>query len=113
MTERQLPGLLAAPTRDKCMNKCMNMWGDTMAVDYPIIAKSAAALLSAHATSCASERNWSLWGNIYTKARSRLSLARAEKLVYIRGNSRAVYTADDDDKLLELLAEGEDVVDLS
>jgi hypothetical protein len=34
--------------------------------------------LSLHATTCAAERNWSLWGNVYSKARS-WSLSRANQ----------------------------------
>jgi len=105
----QLPALQAAPTHDKCMV----MWSETMKNNsFPLIAKQAVVLLSAHATSCASERNWSLWGNIYVKARNRLSLDRAEKLVFIRGNSRTPSTAQDDEKLLELLSTGPDVVEI-
>ena len=38
-------------------------------------------------TSCASERNWSMFGNIFTKTRNRLALERAHKMAYIRTNS--------------------------
>ena len=53
---------------------------------------------------CASERNWSLWGSIYSKARNRLAVARAEKLAFIRGNSRQL-SVSDDNMMLELLNE--------
>ena len=37
-----------------------------------------------HTTTCATERNWSTFGRIYVKGRSRL--AEADKLVFIKGN---------------------------
>jgi hypothetical protein len=42
-----------------------------------------------HTTSCASERNWYIWGHIYSKTRSRLAIERAEKLVFIKQNYAA------------------------
>ncbi|KXZ43791.1 hypothetical protein GPECTOR_80g151 [Gonium pectorale] len=61
-----------------------------MAASYPALAFVANRVLRMHATTCAAERNWSLWGNVYTKARNRLGKERAEKLIYIRGNSSAL-----------------------
>jgi hypothetical protein len=52
------------------------------------MAAVAARLLSAHVTSCATERNWSLFGNIFSKTKNRLALERAQKIAFIRGNSR-------------------------
>ncbi|EFJ52712.1 hypothetical protein VOLCADRAFT_85978 [Volvox carteri f. nagariensis] len=40
-----------------------------------------------HASTCSSERNWSAWGLVYTKARNQLAIEQAEKIVYIRGNA--------------------------
>jgi hypothetical protein len=50
-------------------------------------ALAARRLLSIHTTSCASERNWSFWGYIHSKARNCLSIECAEKLEYIKQNS--------------------------
>ena len=58
---------------------------------FPLIAAVAVRLLLFHATTCAAERNWPLWGNLYTKSRNRLAVERAEKLVYVRGNATAVH----------------------
>lgn len=69
---------------------------------FPQLAKAAMRLLSMHTTSCACERNWSLWGQLYTKARSSLGIARAEKLIFIKGNDKA-YTARDIEVVLETL----------
>jgi hypothetical protein len=50
-------------------------------------ALAARRLLSFHTNRCANERNWSFWGYIYSKGHNRLSLERAEKLVFIKQNS--------------------------
>eukprot|EP00955_Chlamydomonas_euryale_P034824 349907-Chlamydomonas_euryale.AAC.1 len=47
-----------------------------------------------HASSAASERNWSVWGQIYTKYRTRLELSRGEKMAYIRGNTKPTDLSD-------------------
>ncbi|KAJ9531800.1 hypothetical protein QJQ45_021951 [Haematococcus lacustris] len=44
-------------------------------------------LLGVHATSAASERNWSAWGRLFTSARTRLTLERAKMLIYIKANA--------------------------
>jgi len=73
--------------------------------DYSALAGLALRVLSLHATSCAPERNWSLWGQLYRKNRSRLGLLRAEKLVFV--SSAAKVKQKDmrsmDEKELELL----------
>jgi hypothetical protein len=43
----------------------------------------ALRLLSAHATSTASERNWSLWGRIYCASPSSLGMERTKALIAI------------------------------
>ena len=50
--------------------------------EFPLLSQAANRLLSMHATTCATERNWSTWGRLYTKSRNRLNLSKAEKLVY-------------------------------
>ncbi|KAJ9533453.1 hypothetical protein QJQ45_026466 [Haematococcus lacustris] len=47
----------------------------------------ASRLLGVHATSAASERNWSAWGRLFTSARTRLTLERAKMLIYIKANA--------------------------
>jgi hypothetical protein len=63
-------------------------WNRAAKQMYPYLTIIAAVrLLSMHSTTCAAERNWSLWGNVYTKARNRLlAISRAEKLIFIKGN---------------------------
>jgi hypothetical protein len=41
----------------------------------------ALRLLAAHSTSSSAERNWTLWGRVYTSARTALGLERAKKLI--------------------------------
>jgi hypothetical protein len=70
-------------------------WWMDYGKEYPQLCQAAVRLLSMHTTTCASERNWSLWGTIYTKARNRLALERANKLVFIRGNGRQAMVQED------------------
>ena len=51
------------------------------------MAGVAVRLLCMH-SACASERNWSARGLMYSKLRSRLTLERARKLIYVRCHSR-------------------------
>jgi hypothetical protein len=43
---------------------------------YPLLSEVALRVMSVHPTSAAPERNWSLWGRVYTSA---LGLERAKK----------------------------------
>lgn len=59
-----------------------------------------------HVTTCASKRNWSIWGKVYTKDRNRLGLSLGEnfskpEVVYIRGNL-STNTGSDEDVVAEL-----------
>jgi hypothetical protein len=57
--------------------------------DIPELRNVAVRLLSAHATSAASERNWSLWGRTYCAARSSLGMQRAKALIAICSAEKA------------------------
>jgi len=63
-------------------------WGHHMSPSFPHMSQAAVRLLSAHVTSAASERNWSVMGN-FTKTRNKLALERAKKLAYIKSNGVA------------------------
>ncbi|KAJ9507150.1 hypothetical protein QJQ45_004859 [Haematococcus lacustris] len=64
-------------------------WSVTAAKQFPILAKAAVRLLSVHVSTAAAERNWSVWTSIYRNGlRSKLSVEQAEKLVYLKANSR-------------------------
>ena len=58
---------------------------------YPTIALVAHRLLSMHATSCAPERNWSHWGNIYSKKQSSMKLSTAEKFTFVESAAKIAY----------------------
>jgi hypothetical protein len=64
-------------------------------------------LLCLHATSAATERNWSLWGREYTSARNALGLERAKKLITFCFNDRAEVQDQNDFALLLSVIEGE------
>ena len=50
---------------------------------FPALSKVAVQLLGMHATSSAPERNWSKWGLMYAKNKSRLSREKAQKIMYL------------------------------
>lgn len=62
-------------------------WTRIAASDYPIMAKAAQRLLSAHASTAAAERNWSAWGRTFTSSRSQMKVSTAEKIIFINSNS--------------------------
>ena len=62
-------------------------WLNHMQPYSPLVAIAAGRFLSAHVTSCATDRNRSLFGNIFFKTRNRLHVEKAQKLAFIRANS--------------------------
>ena len=84
----------------------VNFWRIWAKKDFPVLAGVAVRLLCMHSTACASERNRSAWGQLYTKHRSRLALKRARKLIYVRCNSKQ-FTEDDLEVSMQLLEENE------
>jgi len=48
-----------------------------MSSKFPLMSAVAGRLLSAHVTSCAPERNWSMFVNILSKTKDQLALERA------------------------------------
>lgn len=77
-----------------------------MKATYPQLAYVACRVLSMHATTAASERDWSLWGAIYYKSRNRLSVDHAGKLVYIKSNRVQQAPAPAFEVMLSLLSDG-------
>jgi hypothetical protein len=65
-----------------------------------VISTLAVRLLYFHVTSCATERNWSFWGNIYVNGRNRLGLERAGMIVYIRLPNSDTCCNDDEEIML-------------
>jgi hypothetical protein len=82
-------------------------WQTVGQTEFPHLSKVAVRLLSFHVTAYASERNWSLWGKVYPKCRSRLAIEWRGKLVFIKGDSKALEGKTDDDVMLSLM-EGDD-----
>jgi hypothetical protein len=50
----------------------MKIWSQ-FGTDFSKLSGVVQKLLTCHATSCATERNWSLWGCVYTSSRNALS----------------------------------------
>ncbi len=67
--------------------ECVNFWRLWAKRSFPALAGVAVRLLCMQ-SACASKRNWSAWGLMYSKLRSRLTLERARKLIYVSCNSR-------------------------
>jgi hypothetical protein len=76
-----------APVEMPPMSMRANVWGKSG--KFPALTEVVRRLMACHATTCAAERNWSLWGRIYTSARSALGMERAKKMISICTNSRA------------------------
>jgi len=69
---------------------------------FPMMAVATSRLLSAHVTSCSTERNWSQFGSIFTKTKNRLALERARKIAYVRSNNRKGATGADEEVMLSV-----------
>ena len=98
----------AASTRDVRV-----MWEGSLKEKYPQLARIAARIFALHATSCATERLWSLLRWVYDDRRSRLHFDKARKMAIIsmyRRSMRKENCDDDEDLLLESFVEEETVV---
>eukprot|EP00955_Chlamydomonas_euryale_P030693 323142-Chlamydomonas_euryale.AAC.1 len=82
------------------VSKRNQLWRSRACRDASLVASAAKRSLSCHATGGAAERNWSVWGNTYTKTRSNLKIQNADKLVYIKSN---VHSPDPDDTATEFM----------
>jgi hypothetical protein len=88
------------------------LWQLHLYIKFPHLEAAAGRLLSAHTTSCATERNRSLFGNIFSKMKNRLALERAKMLAYIRSNSRERTLGVDEElrlSVIDMLVEEEEV----
>jgi hypothetical protein len=65
------------------------------------VSPIATILLQIPPSSASSERNWSLFGNIHTKTRNRLTNDRIQKLVSVRANLELLEASSDNTSLLE------------
>jgi hypothetical protein len=50
---------------------------------WPELQATVLHLMACLATACATERNWSLWGRVYTSSRNSLGAEHAKKLITI------------------------------
>jgi hypothetical protein len=66
----------------------VNVWLKHGAALFPELCAVVQRLLTCHATSCATERNWSLWGRVYCASRNALAMEKAKKLIAICTSSR-------------------------
>jgi hypothetical protein len=99
-TDPKTKRVTVAPIADR-----RSWWATYMQQEgYPMLAKAARRLLAMHVTSYSAERNWSVWGQVYTKGRNRLGLTLGE--MYIRGNLREP-GGKDEEVLLREIAEME------
>jgi hypothetical protein len=71
--------------------ECVAVWFK-FGADISDLHDVAVRLLSAHATSAASKRNWPLWGRTYCAARSSLGMERAKSLIAIGSAGKAKIT---------------------
>jgi hypothetical protein len=96
MTMEECVGVRLSPSRAgeatgqnaAAVHQRRQLWLKVLSKKYPFLAKVAAQYLSMHGSSCASERNLSVFGRLYDKFRGRLQLSRAEKVVYLSVNDR-------------------------
>jgi hypothetical protein len=83
----------------------------TLNNEYPQLARIASRLLLLHATSCSTERLWSLLRWVYRDNRSRLGFEKARKMALLAMFRRSQAKNDDlfeDDLLLEWFLDQEE-----
>ena len=56
----------------------LSMW---FSEKFPELGKVTVQLLSVHTTACSAERDWSKWGLVHAKSRSKLLRRKAEKTI--------------------------------
>ena len=97
LTERKQQGgkVTVAP-----VSRRQNWWCNYASSTFPQLSAAALRVLSMPVTTGAAERNWSTWGQVYTKLRNRLAIRRGEMIVFIRQNLKlqggATLTEDED-----------------
>jgi hypothetical protein len=72
---------------------CQGFWKSFSYTKYPLLSEVALRVMSVHPKSAASERNWSLWGRVYTSA---LGLERAKNMITFCFNNGAKAVDQDD-----------------
>ena len=59
---------------------------------YGELAVVASTVLAMPVTSCAAERNLTIWGQVYVKTRSNLGLQRAQDVIYVKAKDTIANT---------------------
>ena len=72
-----------------------------VSLQFPILGKLMVRLVGMHCTSAASERNWSVFGQLYRAAGNKTVLQRAQKLVTLKAILNKELKEEDDETMLE------------
>jgi hypothetical protein len=74
---------------EKCANLHMrlNIWNRFGTKEFASLTNVVQRLWVCHATSCATERHWSLWGCVSTASGNALGKERGKKMITIYANS--------------------------
>ena len=67
-------------------------WWNANSAEYPVLSRMAKRYLAIPASSAASERAWSMLGDIFTKKRNRLKPSTICKLLMLKHNQDIVFT---------------------
>ena len=78
---------LVAPASNR-----IGLWDNLLSKVYNELAVVASTVLAMSVTSCAAERNWTVWGQVYVKTRSNLGLQRSQNLIYVKANDTIAKT---------------------
>jgi hypothetical protein len=96
------------------VHKRRQLWEKVLVKMYPRLAKVAVQYLSMHATSCATERNLSVFGRLYDKFRG-IQLEKAEKVVYLYAYERVMrkrkLVVDEDEVLPFKICDSDEQID--
>lgn len=84
------------------MHERRNFWLSWMPEPFPVLSELADMMLSMQVTACAAEHNWSKWGLMYQKNRSRLGMLRAQQMIFLNENHG--FRCDDAGDALDLCA---------
>ena len=95
---------LSEKVRMAPITECRNLWNWLTA--FPNLALIASLLFSMHTTACASERNWSKWGLMFARNCKRLSIQRAEQMIFLSENH--VFADFSEAQLLDLSLEDDE-----
>jgi hypothetical protein len=64
----------------------VGLFHNFLSKDFPVCARACTVLISMPVTACASERNWSKWGQTYVPNRNALGVESTQKLIYVQQN---------------------------